>query len=59
LAAGTGEAVVGIAPSLVSGAAGAFPAITLGLIIATGTLWVLAGTLLALRGGLIEALRNE
>ncbi len=59
LAAGTGAAVVGIAPSLVSGAAGAFPAITLGLIIATGTLWVLAGTLLALRGGLIEALRNE
>ena len=59
LAVGTGAAVVGIWPALKRGSAGAFPALTLGLIVAAGTLWVLAGTVLAMRGRLIDALRNE
>ena len=61
LVVGTVAAVVGIWPALVAGGAdaGAFPALTLGLIVAAGTLWVLGGTVLALRGKLIEALRNE
>jgi len=61
LVVGTVAAMVGISPQLASGGAGAgaFPAMTLGLIVAAGTLWVFGGTVLALRGTLIEALRNE
>jgi len=61
LVVGTGSAVVGIWPSLqqAATAAGTFPAVTLGLVVAAGTLWILGGTALALRGRLIDALRNE
>ena len=61
LAVGTCAAVVAIWPALqqAGAAAGTFPAITLGLIVAAGTLWILGGTVLALRGRLVDALRNE
>ena len=61
LAVGTVAAIVAIWPALgqATAAAGTFPAVTLGLIVVAGTLWILGGTMLALRGSLIDALRNE